>query len=161
MGEALRKLRTAGREVQVDLNAPALTIARSDRHAFAIHPDSARCEACDPEKGPRGICEEHYQPTLAKARCVRMLIHTVVRGACGEQLGRADGKVYAAVLEALDAVDDGDTTLTLTLDAVRWLSKQAGKEEAKIAAGLAQWREAWSDYLEAIIRIAEQEAPTA
>ena len=55
MGEALRKLRTAGREVAVDLNAPDMTIARSDRHAFAIHPDSARCGRVTSRRATRDL----------------------------------------------------------------------------------------------------------
>lgn len=158
MGEALRKLRTAGREVTVDLNAPDMTIARSDRHAFAIHPDSARCEACDLEKGPRGICEEHYQPELAKPRCVRVLIHALVRGALGNEITRADGKIYAAVLEELDRVDDGNTELLLTLEVVRWLLKLGSRDDAKIAAGLSQWREAMVDFLDSLVKTAELDA---
>ena len=158
MGEALRKLKTAGREVTIDLNAPEMTIARSDLYAFAVHPGSAGCPECRPEDGRRGICAAHYTPGSAKARCVRALVHAVVRGALGSEIGRVDGKIYAAWLEALDAIDDGAMMLTLTLEAVRWLQKHASKDDAKVTLGLVQWREALVDYLDVLVERAEAES---
>lgn len=160
MGEALRKLRTAGQLVQFDVNLPHMTIARSDQHAFAVHPGSAGCTACDtsPSAGRRGVCQAHYDPALAQARAVRVLVGEVVRAAFGGQMGRHDGKVYAAWLEALDDIDDGVTEFSLPLEQVRWLSKLAARDDVKLSPGLAQWREALVDYLEDTVAAAERDA---
>ena len=155
MGEAIRKLRTAGQLVTFDLDAPRLTIAASDRHAFAVHPGSAGCEACDPAAGRRGICPAHYAPALAQARCVRALIGEVVRAAFGGQMGRHDGKIYAAWLEALDEVDAGTTTFGLPLEQVRWLAQIVVKDDVKLSPGLSQWREAVANYLDEIMLAAK------
>jgi len=160
MGDAIRKLKTAGHLVEFDLTVPHLTIARSDQHTFAIHPASVACETCDPPMGRRGLCDAHYNPALVQARCIRMLIGEVVRAAFSGQMGRADGKIYAALLEELDSIDDGQTTLALTLEIVRWLLKLATKEDIKINPGLCQWREVFVGYLESIVQSAELEAAT-
>ena len=158
MGEAIRKLRTAGQLVAFDLDAPRLTIAASDRHAFAVHPGSAGCVACDPAAGRHGICAAHYAPALAQARCVRALIGEVVRAAFGGQMGRSDGKIYAAWLEALDEIDEGTTTFDLPLEQVRWLARLIVRDDVKLAPGLAQWREAVVTYLDEIVAVGEEMA---
>ena len=158
MGEALRKLKSAAQPVTFDLDAPHLVIARSDRHAFAVHPASARCATCEPEKGARGICDAHYQASLVQARCLRALIGQVVNAACRGQMTPSDQRIYAPWLEALDQVDDNITTLTVTLEMVRWLKRQAEKEEATITPGLAQWKLALLDFLDDLLKTAELEA---
>ena len=158
MGEALRKLKSAAQPVTFDLDAPLLVIARSDRHAFAVHPDSARCGSCEPEKGARGICEAHYQPALVQARCVRALIGQIANAACRGQMANADQRVYGPWLEVLDQVEDGITTLAVTLEMVRWLKRQTEKEETTISPGLAQWKLALLDYLDDRLTTADLEA---
>ena len=160
MGEALRKLRTASQPVTFDANGPRMTIARSDLHAFSVHPGSAGCSACDvsPGAGRRGICQAHYAPALAQARAVRALAGEVVRAAFAGQMGRHDGKVYAAWLEAFDEIDDGTTAFSLPLEQVRWLLQLVVRDDVKLSPGLAQWREAVADYLEALVDAAERDA---
>src|SRR3990167_9180368 len=131
MGEAIRKLKTAGSPVTCDLAAPHLTIARSDQHTFAVHPSATACMTCDLTAGRRGLCAAHYDPALAQARCVRALIGEIVRVAFSGQMGRADGKIYAALLEELDSIDDGQTTLALTLEIVRWLLRLIARDDLK------------------------------
>ena len=161
MGEAIRKLKAAGHLVAFDLTAPHLTIARSDQHTFAIHPASVGCETCDLTAGRRGLCDAHYDPALAQARCIRMLIGEVVRAAFSGQMGRHDGKVYAAWLEILDEVDDSITQFSLPLEQVRWLARLIARDDLKVAPGMAQWREVVAEYLEAIVVDAERDAGQA
>lgn len=158
MGEAIRKLKTAGHLVEFDLTVPRLTIARSDQHTFAIHPASVGCETCDLTLGRRGLCDAHYNPQLVQARCVRVLIGEVVRAAFSGQMGRGDGKIYAAWLEALDDIDDNMTQFSLPLEQIRWLSRLVARDDIKVAPGLAQWREGMADHLEALITDAERDA---
>ena len=161
MGEAIRKLKTAGHPVTCDLTAPHLTIARSDQHSFAVHPSATACMTCDLTAGRRGLCAAHYDPALAQARCVRALIGEIVRVAFSGQMGRADGKIYAALLEELDSIDDGQTTLALTLEIVRWLLRLIARDDLKVAPGMAQWREVVAEYLETLVADAERDAGQA
>ena len=161
MGEAIRKLKTAGHLVAFDLSVPRLTIARSDQHTFAIHPASVACETCDPPMGRRGLCDAHYNPALVQARCIRMLIGEVVRAAFSGQMGRHDGKVYAAWLEILDEVDDSITQFSLPLEQVRWLARLIARDDLKVAPGMAQWREVVAEHLETLVADAERDAEPA
>ena len=161
MGEAIRKLKTAGHPVTCDLTAPHLTIARSDQHTFAVHPSATACMTCDVTAGRRGLCAAHYDPALAQARCVRALIGEIVRVAFSGQMGRQDGKVYAAWLEILDEIDDGLTQFSLPLEQVRWLARLVARDDLKVSTGMAQWREVVAEYLETIVAGAERDAEQA
>ncbi|MDO8700780.1 MAG: hypothetical protein Q7J56_03930, partial [Deltaproteobacteria bacterium] len=130
-------------------------------HTFAIHPASVGCETCDAALGRRGLCDAHYNPALVQARCIRMLIGEVVRAAFSGQMGRHDGKVYAAWLEALDEIDDTITQFRLPLEQVRWLSRLVARDDIKVAPGLAQWREVVAEHLEALVADAERDAGQA
>ena len=161
MGEAIRKLKTAGHLVELDLTVPHLTIARSDQHTFAVHPASIGCDTCDLTVGRRGLCDAHYDPTLAQARCIRALIGEVVRAAFTGQMGRQDGRIYAAWLEALDEIDDSVTQFRLPLEQVRWLARLIARDDLKVAPGMAQWREVVAEYLEGLVTESERDAEQA
>ena len=90
-----------------------------------------------------------------------MLIGEVVRAAFSGQMGRHDGKVYAAWLEILDEVDDSITQFSLPLEQVRWLARLIARDDLKVAPGMAQWREVVAEYLEAIVVDAERDAGQA
>lgn len=140
MGIAKRKIELAGTPVSLNLNAPKFTIRGGDRINL--------------------LNDEHGKPDAKNvtARAVRLAILELVGRAFPQGMDRRDGKQWAAWQEILDEID-AKPSVSVPKSLVDWLRKHLDDDDLKVQPGLAQWREALSDYLSAVIaKVTEKEA---
>ena len=147
-----------GKALTIDLAAPPLAIAASDRRAFAVSTDAFDCAACEQIQGIIvRVCAAHRQPALVVPRAVRLALREVVAGRYKQEMGRTDRKVWGAWQEILDALDDQDASakVEVSIRMMKWLyGHLKDDEKVNVRPGIAQWCEALADYFRGVLEAA-------
>ena len=147
-----------GKALVIDLAAPPLAVAASDRRAFAVSTDAFDCAGCEQIQGIIiRACVAHRQPALIVPRAVRLALREIVAARFKQEMGRKDRKVWGAWQEVLDSLDDPDAMVKVEVSVrmMKWLyGHLKDDEKVNVRPGVAQWCEVLADYFRGVLEAA-------
>lgn len=135
MGDAQRKLEKSGERVEIRLADNPFGYTAKQIEASRRASEKAKVEF-------GGVA-------VMTLNALRNVALAAVGAAFPQGMGRADGRIWGAWQDALDA-DDGADRLVVTRGQVDWLAKHVGSDDIRLPAEFAQARETVADYLAAL-----------
>ena len=143
-----------GKTLTIDLAAPPMAVAASDRRAFAVSTDAFDCDECEQIQGTIvRACAAHRQPALVVPRAVRLTLREIVAANFKQDMARKDRKLWGAWQEVLDDLDAPDASMKaeVSVRMVKWAYALFKDDKANTRPGIAQWCEAVADYFREIL----------